>query len=776
MADTDLIRAINALKKTDIDSVLAEWDQIGRDKFLEKHKVNRAAKFKIKVKEDEYDAKAVLVVALRNSNILLKGLQSVTVESNEKTIATPLRELGFEVVEVNEAQLVGDDKVAIEVRGFLSQYDSRLGKVWQLNEQGKTHREIADDMGVATDGYVGKLLRFATAIEGGNLPTARTMVIECSREFKSLLEKFESDMTPRTREALKARHRELRSRIKGSLELEPLLQEVLDLNKSYINDNADPKMRRRAELLRGELTKAVKSIVNDPSSRSSWKVKSESFVKDSVLEVPYIFSADSAVAARAPKKGIFFVILFAKDGSCIYLSLNQGVTTDSNLTTTEMVVNNRRTLSRHVGDATFNPINLLDSTVVGRNFENGNIASIRYTDGNIPSEEQIFDDLTHMLELQQMLYSETRKGEPMNIELQRLVSSFDDAVEGAHLIFKNENDVLPAVFVRGLLAKRFCILGGSAGSGKTQIAKAFGKWLGKTEEGDQRYLIVPVRADWTSPDPLLGFEDALGKTAEDGRKSWSIPDPCKFMLRAAREPDRLWLLVLDEMNIAHVERYFSDVLSGIESGEPVLPNVSLEQDNNLRIKPGDAEKIPLPSNLVIVGTVNIDETTYQFSPKVLDRSFTFEFRVQTDELSSNALRPEAPAPASPNQLQLLRDIACDDEWHLAHISSINEIYTQVKEVHAILSKHNFEFGHRSMYEILRFAVICQQSGFESEKILDWSIMTKILPRIHGSAQQLYSLLEELQSYATNHDLKLTLKKVNRMNDLVRANGFASFAE
>jgi 5-methylcytosine-specific restriction protein B len=87
------------------------------------------------------------------------------------------------------------------------------------------------------------------------------------------------------------------------------------------------------------------------------------------------------------------------------------------------------------------------------------------------------------------------------------------------------------------LVKRFCLLGGLAGSGKTQLAKSFGKWLGNNEEGKQRYLIVPVRADWTSPDPLFGFEDALG-TPMGGRKSWNVPEPLRFILEAANEPNR----------------------------------------------------------------------------------------------------------------------------------------------------------------------------------------------------------------------------------------------
>ena len=460
----------------------------------------------------------------------------------------------------------------------------------------------------------------------------------------------------------------------------------------------------------------------------------------------------------------------------MYLSLNQGVTGDPDAPIQENVIRCRAKLGSEIGNATYDQISLADPTGVGSKYEPSNIASIKYSDKKIPTEEEIFDDLSHMLELQEKLYSKSGDEESMNQKLKDLVMGFDSAVEDARLIFAGDNNVLPAVFARGLLAKRFCILGGLAGSGKTQLAKAFGKWLGQTDRGEQRYLIVPVRADWTSPDPLLGFEDALGKPSLDGRKSWNIPEPCKFMINAASEPGRLWLLVLDEMNIAHVERYFSDVLSGIESGEPVIPNVQLEQDGNWRIPADAAEKIPLPANLVIVGTVNIDETTYQFSPKVLDRSFTFEFRVQTEELSNIANRPASLASATTAELDLLNEIACDDEWHLDHLSRVEDIYVEIKAVHAMLSKHNFEFGHRAMYEILRFAVLCDQSGLEEEKTIDWAIMTKILPRIHGSAQQLHKLLEELKTYATSKELKLTLKKVNRMADLARANGFASFAE
>ena len=88
------------------------------------------------------------------------------------------------------------------------------------------------------------------------------------------------------------------------------------------------------------------------------------------------------------------------------------------------------------------------------------------------------------------------------------------------------------------------------------------------------------------------------------------------------------------MNLAHVERYFADFLSGIESREPVVPG--LELIDGQWVDPEHGEHWPIPNNLIVVGTVNVDETTYMFSPKVLDRAFTFEFRVRADDLDGHS--------------------------------------------------------------------------------------------------------------------------------------------
>ena len=768
--------AVDALTKVQIEAVLDEWRSLGRDEFLRKHGVNRAAKYKIRIQDTDYDAKAILIVALRRFNSELHDVKPTDVESSEQSIAIPLRNLKFEIIAVDEDSLkLNDEAVAAEVRSLLQKDSSRMGEVWRLNQQGISHREIANQLGTKTHQFVSQILRFVSAIEFGNLPTAHTMVKECRAKLKAFIKEHDVQMTESTKLVLSERLRELQNRLEGKRPLDEMIQEVLDLNKSYVQDNDAPPMRRRFNLMKNELVPAIQEIVKDNKLSADWKVKGTSFSTGAVLGSPYLFTSSNVHAPQAPKEGLYLVILFAKDGSAAYLSLNQGVTGDKNAPLAENVVACRAKIVDQLGNATFDPIYMADPGGVGKRYEPSNIASIKYSDHAVPSAEQIFEDVEFMLELQQFLYTSKGGGVAMTDSLAGVAAEFDSAIDEAGLIFSGINEGLPSSFLRGLLVKRFCLLGGLAGSGKTQLAKSFGKWLGENEDGKQRYLIVPVRADWTSPDPLFGFEDALG-TPMDGRKAWNVPEPLRFIHEAAKEPGRLWLLVLDEMNIAHVERYFSDVLSGIESNEPVVPNVQLESDNNWRIPEGSPEKIVLPKNLIIVGTVNIDETTYQFSPKVLDRAFTFEFRVQTDELSNSAVRPSPLPAATEKSLELISQIASDDEWHKEYLPAVVEIYENVKNLHGILSKIGFEFGHRSMYEILRFSVLCKQSGLPDPQILDWSIMTKILPRVHGSAQQLRGLFDELLKFAESNALPLTTRKVTRMKETVLANGFVSFAE
>lgn len=125
---------------------------------------------------------------------------------------------------------------------------------------------------------------------------------------------------------------------------------------------------------------------------------------------------------------------------------------------------------------------------------------------------------------------------------------------------------------------------------------------------DPNYKIVPVGANWTENRHVLGFYNVI--TGEYNET------PSYSLIKLAKNDiDSPYFLILDEMNLSHVERYFADFLSAIESGQPI-PLYSNDDENY---------ELDIPDNLLIVGTVNVDETTYMFSPKVLDRANTIEF-------------------------------------------------------------------------------------------------------------------------------------------------------
>lgn len=347
-------------------------------------------------------------------------------------------------------------------------------------------------------------------------------------------------------------------------------------------------------------------------------------------------------------------------------------------------------------------------------------------------------------------------------------------------------DSLISRYTASLLTKPFVILTGLSGSGKTKLAQAFAMWICQNKE---QYKIVPVGADWTNREPLLGFPDAL-KPA-----SYVEPDSgvLKLIIRASQDEKRPYFLILDEMNLSHVERYFADFLSAMESNEKILLHSGTEDWD------GIPPAIRLPENLFIVGTVNIDETTYMFSPKVLDRASVIEFRVTEAEMSSylsqagqldmKALEGKGAGMAeSFVQLSKTKDKSYTDA---------DQLNVMLVSFFAKLKVAGAEFGYRTASEIRRFAAVTEllETGWTSQQVLDAAIMQKLLPKLHGSRRKLEPVLKTLiglclvdgekpedylfASNETSNDKILypvSLEKLQRMYRGLVDNGFTSYAE
>jgi energy-coupling factor transporter ATP-binding protein EcfA2 len=340
-------------------------------------------------------------------------------------------------------------------------------------------------------------------------------------------------------------------------------------------------------------------------------------------------------------------------------------------------------------------------------------------------------------------------------------------------------------FVSSCLAKRLVIITGLSGSGKTKLTHAFATWI---TEDKQQFQLVAVGADWTTNENVLGYQDALQTTIYRKPSNGCLD----IILRAHNEwerfnsggdPARPYFLILDEMNLSHVERYFADILSAIESGEDIALHSSnkpliAHQDDPLPVP----AKIRLPENLFIIGTVNIDETTYMFSPKVLDRANVIEFRASAEDIGSfldnpakvnmESLAGKGAAFGPSFMAEALAEVTLDDETRDRLKNCLTEVFDELAEIGA-------EFGYRTAYEITRFVYFhqkCIGDGWEFEEALDAQVLQKLMPKLHGSERKLVPVLEALDAFCEKHTCPISRTKIKRMQDRLKADGFTSFAE
>jgi 5-methylcytosine-specific restriction protein B len=183
--------------------------------------------------------------------------------------------------------------------------------------------------------------------------------------------------------------------------------------------------------------------------------------------------------------------------------------------------------------------------------------------------------------------------------------------------------------------------------------------------------------------------------------------------------------------------------------------------------------------------VNVDETTYMFSPKVLDRAFVHEFRVSYDDLDPGLRRPTTSQPASEELHRTFVRLLQSDEWHFEHPHPDQPaLVDNLKRLHAHLSRVNLDFGHRVLFEALRFASIASSAGLGgTDSVLDYIVMTKVLPKVHGSRQRLETPLLTLQDWAGGEEsdapdrrLVRTAAKLERMVEILRDAQFVTFTE
>ncbi len=407
-----------------------------------------------------------------------------------------------------------------------------------------------------------------------------------------------------------------------------------------------------------------------------------------------------------------------------------------------------------------------------------------YDVNNLPDEKTLEADLIKIIEEYKLQFNES-KIEKVTMKKKKFsINDYHNDVLKSGLIF---SEVLINRFVSSLFTKPFVLLTGLSGSGKTKIAQSFVQWICQDKS---QYKIIPVGADWTNREPLLGYPNGLNQ------EEYITPDSgaLNLIITAAKieNANKPYFLILDEMNLSHVERYFADFLSIMESDD----RINLYTGNERKDLEGNpiTNEIYWPKNLFIIGTVNIDETTYMFSPKVLDRANTIEFRVDSSNLKTFFEKPmkidlslieSKGAEMAENFLEIAQDKEIQNEE--IYKEAFLKFFEELKKVGA-------EFGYRTATEMLLLIKKLKTfSNLSDEECLDIAIMQKLLPKLHGSRSKIVKVLDALillclkegQEFSiakcdevleTNIIYPISYEKLIRMYKNVLDNGFTSYAE
>ena len=272
------------------------------------------------------------------------------------------------------------------------------------------------------------------------------------------------------------------------------------------------------------------------------------------------------------------------------------------------------------------------------------------------------------------------------------------------------------------------------------MARKYAEALTGTEK-PPRVCVVPVQPGWTDPSFLLGYPNPL---KGDSYEQTSF---LELLLSAKDKPGLPHVAILDEMNLSHPEQYLAPVLSAMETGNALELHGREENFN------GVPRFIPYPSNLVLIGTVNMDETTMGLSDKVLDRAFTLEFW----DINVDAWPGWNSHGLSEDRAEQVRVL-------------LNELMTALKPA-------RLHFGYRVIGEVLAFLKQREQqtSDWDFTKALDGVIYAKVLPKLRGDdSPRIQKSFDECKNVLDKHKLKRGTKKVEELIADLESTGSARF--
>ena len=370
-------------------------------------------------------------------------------------------------------------------------------------------------------------------------------------------------------------------------------------------------------------------------------------------------------------------------------------------------------------------------------------------------------------------------------------------------------------YVTAIKSKPFLLLAGISGTGKSRIVRELARacWNVNSEEykaqKPRNFEMVQVKPNWHDSSELIGYVSRI-----DGVR-YVIGPFLKFMVKAIQDPDTPYFLCLDEMNLAPVEQYFAEYLSVVESRkrqddgtivtDPIVDYSNTEEykslidqlfpdDDDLRdayLTEDGGKRLGIPQNLIVVGTVNMDETTFSFSRKVLDRAMTIEMN-EVDLNGGLTHRYEQIGKLGTNEL--VGNAVEGVDIYEAYQKACDISIAFLTNVNGKLEGTPFKVAYRTRNEVLLYVVNnlpYQKDGetksFVAARALDEITNMKILSRIEGDETKVSSdfldglgrsIKEGLETVCNNLFTELDYKSVSlaKLDEMKKrlASGYTSF--
>ena len=381
-----------------------------------------------------------------------------------------------------------------------------------------------------------------------------------------------------------------------------------------------------------------------------------------------------------------------------------------------------------------------------------------------------------------------------DIEITNVNTPYDDGKEKdlEENITTNKASIFRP-YITAIKSKPFLLLAGISGTGKSRIVRELARacWEEGTDEykaqKPKNFQMVQVKPNWHDSSDLIGYVIRVS-----GKAEFVAGEFLKFIAKAWEDTETPYFLCLDEMNLAPVEQYFAEYLSVIESRkshengivttDPILEKAdeewyfnltaSLTSDEDIR-KQFNEEGICIPQNLIVVGTVNMDETTFSFSRKVLDRAMTIEMN-EVDLHGGLTKRHESIGKLSNAELVGSAVEGVDVYNDYTNVCDIALGYLQ--KVNDVLESTPFKIAYRTRNEFLLYVVnnlpYCKdengndlEQGYVIARALDEITSMKVLSRIEGDDTKVSDELLENLSKAIEDGLKTVSGEENTIKSI-----------